>query len=231
MGSIPGVVMLSEVNPEGGGWGVLEADSYTSPWEQAKNWYGIQLKKQDYIGSGKELTSYCHQHQQSLIIRDWTHINFFKHPPTFKQPIEKLLNFEMISEELEVKAFAFVRDPIDVWISYGYPDADYFFGQINRYSKELKKHGIKTFAYEHFCENPELIIREICDYIDIEYSDHFKKFESNENVNGDIRHPKKKPSRGRLTTGISLLARIPIPDDKQKEMNNSSEFKKLNELK
>ena len=38
VGSMNDIIMLSEVNPLGGGWGKRRENSYTTPAEQAKKW-------------------------------------------------------------------------------------------------------------------------------------------------------------------------------------------------
>ncbi len=42
LGSLPDVVIMSEVNPLGGGWGERGANSLTTIKDQAKHWYHLE---------------------------------------------------------------------------------------------------------------------------------------------------------------------------------------------
>ena len=46
LGCLPNTIVLSEVNPLGGGTGA--AVQATTPFEQARKWYGIELKSSDF---------------------------------------------------------------------------------------------------------------------------------------------------------------------------------------
>ena len=74
IGSLPNVVMLSEVNPLGGGWGARREKSYTTPKEQALNWYGIELRADDYVESILELNDICDKDNKTLVVRDWPYV-------------------------------------------------------------------------------------------------------------------------------------------------------------
>ena len=60
LGSLPGVVIMSEVNPLGGGKG-KGAESYRTIKSQAKNWYGIDLisDEDNFVECAIELEAFC----------------------------------------------------------------------------------------------------------------------------------------------------------------------------
>ena len=79
LGSLPNVVMLSEVSPIGGGWGKEGPDSFTTVKEQAKNWYQIELSSDDFVENIVELEKFCNDNKLYLVVRDWSFINFMPH--------------------------------------------------------------------------------------------------------------------------------------------------------
>ena len=226
LGMLPRVVMLSEVNPLGGGWGALGPDSHTTPQAQAWHWYGIRLGRKGYSEAMAELLDHCKQRGKHLVVRDWTHVNFFQHPG-MPAPSETLMNLEVLCENMPVQPFAFVRNPLDVWISRGFPPAGDFFRQMNRYGKALVDRGIEVFTYEEFCQKPEPTMQRLCHFLDLPYDEGFRNFHLNTKVNGDIRHPKGRPSRGRLEHGISVLPDLPLPEERQQELLDCEAYQGL----
>ena len=230
LGALKNVVMLSEVNPLGGGWGLAGPDSLTTVKSQAAGWYNINLKSDDYLQSVLELVKHCETSQKQLVIRDWTHVNFFDHPTILEKPSNTLLNYELLKKNIDVSAFAFLRNPIDIWTSRGRPKPVPFFKQYLKYVNELEKHDIQIFKYEDFCAHPELTFRNICSFLDLPYSSTINSYQTNIRVNGDIRNPKGKPSRGRIDKGICVLPSIPIPEKFLHQIRNDQSLESINNL-
>ena len=126
LGSLPNTIVLSEVNPIGGGIGKDKENSFVTVYEQAKNWYNIELKNRDFKNAVFELEEYCINNNFNLIIRDWTIVNFAPMRKNHYQPCHDFLTLNEL-EELTPKVFAFARDSIDVWISRGMKNCDDFF--------------------------------------------------------------------------------------------------------
>jgi len=202
LGSMKDVIMLSEVNPLGGGWGKKLEKSYTTPYEQAKYWYGIELSNQNYLESILELEEFCKNNDKHLIIRDWSFINFSSVPYyNVYSPPMKFLNLDMLSKYTKVKTFAFVRDAIDVWISRGKPNIDQFGKEYFCFVSQFLKHNIPFFKYENFCKKSDSELEKICDSIKVPFDPSFiKKYNTFSNINGDIQL--KKVSRGKENGNI-----------------------------
>ncbi len=228
LGSLPDVVIMSEVNPLGGGWGEKKESSPNTIQEQAKQWYGIELRNNIFENSALELSNICIKNNKKLIIRDWSFINFTPHEYNNFTPPNKLLSIEKLKGQNKLRTFAFVRDSIDVWISRGMPLTQDFFTQYSLYIDELIKNDIKIFKYENFCKNPDLEMKKICMYIDIPYSDSYKKYNDFTNVSGDVQG-KQKP-RSITHTKIRPVARKTIPLRKIFELNGCSQMRETNKL-
>ena len=162
--------------------------------------------------------------KKQLLIRDWTHIDFYAHPGLNEGPSLKLENLLVLEQHFEVKPFAFIRHPIEVWTSRGRPAVAPFFANYLAYVKALASHNIQCFKYEDFCANPAASFKEICTFLELPYAPTFTHYQENERVNGDVRNPQKQPSRGRRTQGISVLPNRPIPEAFQKEINENQDL-------
>ncbi len=228
LGSLPNVVVMSEVNPLGGGWGIEKEKSPTTIKAQAKKWYGINLKNDAFGKSALELSNICITKNKQLIIRDWSFINFTPHEYNNFNPPNKLLSLEELKNDTGFIAFAFVRDSIDVWISRGMPPVKEFYTQYSRYINELLKNNIKIFKYEDLCKNPDFEIKKICEYIDIPYSESYKNYTDFLRVSGDIQN--KQKSRGIRSNKIIPMNRKTIYANKIAEINNSAQMIEVNKL-
>lgn len=225
LGCLPNVLILSEVNPLGGGSGKGNV-SYQSVKEQAKNWYNIELKSDYFVDNILELETICADSGRSLIVRDWTFVNFTPFINNNWNPPNKLLTLEQLLGKSELISFAFVRDSIDVWISRGTPDVKLFFDQYLRYVNELINNNIKFFKYERFCLNPQTSVYEICKFTGLEYSESFINYSQFPQVNGDV----QVSSRGQRQGKIKPLYRKLIAKDKIIAVNNCLEMIEANNL-
>ena len=228
LGSLPNVVMLSEVNPVGGGWGKEGLNSFTTVKAQAKNWYQIDLNSDDFVESILELEQKCEDSGKHLVIRDWSFVNFEMHEYNNCNPANRFLTLEELEGKCNVIPFAFIRDSIDVWISRGTPKTEEFFDSYLSYVKEILDKDIQIFRYEDFCRNSELTIKNICSYTGLKYSDSYQNYASFENVNGDVQI--KGGSRGMKQDEIKLLPRKPLPKDKIIEVNRCEKMIEANRL-
>lgn len=226
LGVLPNTVVISEVNPLGGGWGKEKENSFTTIKTQAKNWYNIELESNDFVENALELKEYCDKNNLYLILRDWSFVNFSSHQKNNYDPPNDFLILKYLQEKTDILPFAFVRDSIDVWLSRGMPDVNIFFEEYSNYINKLKENNIKIFKYEDFCGSPDKEMKKICEYIGVEFNDFYKKFNNFEKVNGDVQIT--KGSRGGRSKKIKKLRRRIITIDKIKELNASDKMKEVN---
>ncbi len=225
LGSLPNVVILSELNPLGSGSG-RKTESNKTVQEQAKNWYQIDIKSDQFTEGILELETKCSVQSKNLIIRDWTFINFVPFKNNNYNPPNRLLSLEALRGKCELKTFAFVRDSIDVWISRGTPSLSSFFQEYLTYVEVLLEEKIPIFKYEDFCNNPNKTISEICSLCNLQYHEVSNKFKSFSRVNGDV----QILSRGQKQRSVKPLKRKLISKEKIIQLNNCQEMIAANNL-
>ncbi|MCK5506435.1 MAG: hypothetical protein KAJ10_14835, partial [Thermodesulfovibrionia bacterium] len=225
LGSLPDTVVLSEVNPLSGGVGApIKAES---PYEQALRWYGIPLKSRDFSGSILELMEICRQKSLSLIVRDWSFVNFMPMSRNNYQAPYKFLTLESLKSKCNMAVFAFVRNAIDVFLSRG-EEINSFSTNYLRYVKAVVNLKVPVFKYEDFCRSPETILKSMCALGGINFSESFWNFSSFLNVNGDSQDRGK--SRGGKHNKIIVLPRKRVSAQKAYCINNNEEIKEANKL-
>ena len=230
---LPNVVMLSEVNALGGGWGKEGKDSSTTPYQQMQEWYGANhgMEGLDFSEQLDLVENDCWLQDNHFIVRDWTTVDFTKHRYNNNNPSFKLNTYntmlDLFGENL--KTFAFVRDSIDVWISRGCPDIDEFYFSYNSYLNYLlllqKEDKIQIFKYEEFCGTPKTILTEITNYLGINCEPYIINKVVDEDwmyytkVNGDTQN--SYPATDYRSKCISPLSRKPIGRVNVDRINNS----------
>jgi hypothetical protein len=225
LGCLPNTIILSEVNPIGGGSGKEEISCSTVK-SQASQWYGIDLKSNNFAEGLLELKDICIEKQKHLIVRDWSFANFTPLRQNNWQPSYTLLTLEVLQKETHVKPFAFVRDAIDVWISRGMPECNNFFNSYLKYVKAIIENQIPIFKYEDFCQNPQETIESICNKTGLEYKDVINDYQNFDKVNGDI----QILSRGRRQNSIKPLYRKNIKRDKIQKLHECPAMMEANQL-
>ena len=224
LGSLPNVVILSELNPLGGGGGQGAPRTVRA---QAQDWYQIELESDEFAEGILELEEICRRENRHLIVRDWSFVNFAPWRLNDWDPPNRLLTLEALRGKCKLVPFAFVRDSIDVWISRGVP-VERFFPSYLRYAKTILKGDLPIYKYETFCRTPGELIHDICEYAGLEYSDSWKNYESFTTVNGDVQIP--GGSRGMKQGKIKLLPRRRIPYEQIVAVNRSFEMIEANSL-
>jgi hypothetical protein len=225
LGSLPDTVVLSEVNPLSGGVGALiKAET---PYEQALRWYGIALKFKDFSGSILELMEICKQKGLSLIVRDWSLVNFMPMSRNNYQAPYEFLTLESLKSKCNMTVFAFVRNATDVFLSRS-EEINSFSKNYLRYAKAVVNLKVPIFKYEDFCRSPETILKSICALGGIDFSESFRNFSSFLNVNGDTQT--KGKSRGGRHNKIIILPRKKVSAQKAYAINNCEEIIEANEL-
>jgi hypothetical protein len=218
LGSLDDTVVISEVNPH--------LCAKYSVREQAKRWYNIDLKHDNYLDSVLELYQICININKRLIIRDWTFIDFTPSSLNNFTPSGKLSNMALLKKEVDVQAVGFIRDAIDIWISRWMPPN--FFPYYKNYINALTTTNIPLFKYEDFCEDPELILKKICFETGLNFSESYKNYIEFNNTTGDNTSP--IVSRGGKNKVITSLKRKKIPRSIIKELNGNSDMIEINKI-
>lgn len=229
LSSIPGTVVMSEVNPLGGGSGIgsLKDKPLNNIQDQAKSWYNIELESAGFKDNVEDLLEHCNQRESRLIIRDWTVVNYEPMAQnSFFSPNRFLILEELSS--LNPIVIGFVRNAIDVWISRGQPEVDLFFKHYYSYIKSLTELNIPIFKYEDFTKFPEEQLQALCSAADIPYAPVADFAVSYRKVNGDIQ--KGNESRGENQKTIKPLSRQIIAYHNIKKLNSNQDMIRSNEM-
>lgn len=237
LGSLPDVVMMSEVNPKSND-GKVEEKEYRTVKDQAKHWYDIDLKSEGYEENILELYDYCNKNNKKLIIRDFSFVDF--NPCAFNSnvPVNKLYTLELLKDKVETEPFAFTRDSIDAcvsWIPLRIKKTKSFFKLYRNYSEAVVDNGMPLFKYEDFCADPDKVMKEICESVNLNYSDEYKDYGSFYKVNGDINFTDKETkvrggSRGIKQKSIRPLKRKRIPLKRAVQINNNKDMVCANKI-
>lgn len=197
IGCIPGNLVLSEVNPHA---------SVVPPEQQAYEWWKLisdkevnVLRSQAYIQKIRCFSQKANEHQLSLIIRDWSSVNFLGDllvqdvlTPSYVLEQEVYLS----RGEFECHSAVIARRAEDVYASiiksfaeklpenFRFLSAEDFGKRYLQYARSVSRYRI--FHYEDICEEPETQIKELCEYLEIHYSASFlEKFKYFKQCTGD----------------------------------------------
>lgn len=201
-----------------------------NPVAQAQRWFNLfteddialfqRNQKINFVDVIELISKRCNERNQTLVIRDWTHLDFTGVP--FLSTISyRLTTAEVLNERFEVMPITTVRHPIDQWLSLTVVP-------IIRDRLLLKNflHGYRLFAehcvrigfirYEDFVRSPQTKMHEICDRLNIEYDHGFlDRWSSYSKITGDV----GPVSLNRLE--IKVLGRKPVDPNlvRQFELN------------
>lgn len=188
---IQGNLMLSEIHPR---W------SYYDPFSQAHDWFGLITAQEgqaflaqfgyDYIKAIQFLNARCVERGQRLIIRDWTHVDFFSGPFPAK-PIYRLSQYEALKNHFDIRHIALIRHPIDTCLSLRklppYKDitTEDFLNRYSAFINQIKPIGY--VRYEDFCDNPAPVIESACNTLGLNYSgDFLENYQQYTTITGDV---------------------------------------------
>lgn len=218
LASLENTVLISEVNPK--------ANALYSIQEQSLKWYNIKLKQNNYIKAVLELYEICNKKNKKLIIRDWTFIDFTPCHQNNFSPSYKLSHLEMLKKETEVIPFCFIRDAIDIWISRWMPP--HFFPHYKKYVEAALNANLPLYKFEDFCEEPESLLKAICNQTSLDYSENYKNYIHYNNITGDNTAP--LISRGQEQKLIYPLKRKNIPTAEIKKVNGNTDMIEANKI-
>lgn len=192
LGSMDGVVLLSEIHP------AVIAD--LSLIEQANKWYhlfspeDIQWLMQKGTIEFREavamINERCTEQGKTLVIRDWSYIDFIG-VPYRSQPCFSLKTADVLKKQFSIAHTSLVRHPIDQWLSLK------GLVRMENVTLEMFLQGYFRFAeycadigftrYEDFTRDPEKQLRILCDRLDLNFDPGFKNRWANySNITGDI---------------------------------------------
>ena len=195
------VVLLSEIHPIGPeireNMGVQP--NWGDPLYQFQNWYNLldineynEVKNSnlDFLSKIKFINKKIKNQKKTLIIRDWSFVDFFGRP--YVKPSQKLSLIETLSNDFEINNIFLIRDPIEMFISCNqklvFFQNNYSFDIfLDGYSAYLNKITYDKFIiFENFIQKPSQNLKKISKILNFEFDENFNQNLKNINITGDI---------------------------------------------
>jgi predicted O-linked N-acetylglucosamine transferase (SPINDLY family) len=209
LGCMEDVILLSEIHPLGLRW--------FNPLYQAQAWFHLFTPQQIEMiqrngGNSFEnaiplIYEKCLQHGKTLVIRDWSHLDFVG-IPFLEKPSYKPLTPKVLSNEFDIVSTATVRHPIDEWLSlrslrsfqWKITLEEFLRGYL-RFAEYFSQTGF--IRYEDFTESPEKEMKLLCKCLCMGFDPAFKKkwwkyttiTGDNNSVRGHSREIKRVPRK------------------------------------
>ena len=175
-----GVVLLSEINPNG-----VES---INPLRQAADWFDL-IPKSDirHLRNGDEddfrmvirqMYQKVSDRDETLILRDWSHVDFVGFPFN-DQPSRELELAKSLSPEFDVLNIASVRNPIDQYLSmkkltllnHSWNEGAVWQG-IRAFAEQIQ--DLYWFRYEDFLNNPDKALQDVCNAWEIPFDPSYR---------------------------------------------------------
>jgi hypothetical protein len=192
LGSMDGVVLLSEIHPAG--------TRYFNPLQQAHQWFGLltpgDLRRLqtggtvDFRDAISLIAERCSTKGKVLLLRDWSHLDFTA-VPFLPEPSYRLTLAEVLAERFRVVHTASVRHPIDQWLSLrrlpllqGKISVGEFLRGYARFSEHCIDIGF--VRYEDFTVDPDAQLRTLCERLRLRYDPGYRgRWAAYQKVTGD----------------------------------------------
>ena len=192
LGSMDGVVLLSEIHPA-----VINDLSLI---EQANKWYHlfspediqwlVQKGSVEFREAVAMIYERCTEQGKTLVIRDWSYIDFIG-APYYSQPCFSLKTIDVLEGWFSLVHTSLVPHPIDQWLSLKR------LVRMEEVTLELFLRGYFRFAeycadigftrYEDFTKDTEKQLRILCDRMELNFDPEFRNRWANyTNITGNI---------------------------------------------
>lgn len=194
LGVLPGVALLSEINP-----GAVKLFPTFNPLYQDAMWLGLlgaenieRFSHRDLgmIENFRELLQLFYDRASAagrhLVIRDFNYLDFVG-VPFVAAPSRQMVLYAALPHEVPTKSVAFIRHPVDQWLSLCTHDIvmaaltpSAFCDAYDAFLRGLRT--ITVHKYEDFVERPEAEFQAICRELhlpfDISFMERFHTFDS-----------------------------------------------------
>jgi hypothetical protein len=193
VGALPGVVLLSEVHPDG--------VRFIDPLRQALEWYGLLSAEEvaelsiaregRFLPTMRLIESRARARGLSLVLRDWSHLDFIG-LPQLAAPTGRRRLHEALVAGFGIRETCTVRHPIDQWQSMrrlsvvrGHVQLEAFIAGYRRFAEMAAELGF--LKYEDFAAAPDWGVRLLVERLDLRYDPGFAdRWAQNTHVTGDL---------------------------------------------
>jgi hypothetical protein len=186
------VVLLSEIHPL--------ATNLFNPLDQAHNWFSL-LTPEDIQWMNRKgqlnlleaidiVYQRCEERGKTLIIRDWSHLDFTA-IPFLPRPSYRLTLADVLKERFCVVHAATVRHPIDQWLSLrrlplleNKITLEFFLRGYRRFAEHCARIGF--IRYEDLTQDNVARMCDLCDKLKIRFDPEFNnRWASYDKITGD----------------------------------------------
>ena len=224
LGCMNNVLLLSEIHPKGGRW--------FDPIIQAHQWFGMfdsaeiregRLTEMPFLEKISRVYEKAYGQNKTLIIRDWTHLDFTA-KPFVENPTYELTTALVLDQQFELLHVATVRHPIDQWLSLRNLSVmkdqltlDQFLLGYRKFAEKACEIGF--IRYEEFIQDPPHVMTILCDRLKLLFDpDFLHKWYLYKTITGDTdnqRVPK---------TSISVIPRRPMEPGLLESFEKSKDY-------
>ena len=230
LGCMDEITLLSEIHPFG--------SKVHNPLEQAHKWFQL-FSKEDidniashphaYVDAIQLIHDRATEAGKTLVIRDWTHIDFTGIPFT-DTPTYSLLNVELLSERFTVLSYASVRHPIDQWLSLSKLSmyignqkltiAHFMRGYL-AFAKLAKQMGY--IKYEDFAKHSDTALTDLCTGLELNFdSNYLDNWSTYSTITGD--NTTSSQSRFSKRTTIESTQATPVRASLLDQFTSNQDF-------
>lgn len=200
-GSLPGVTLLSEINPGSGVAGVriLEPAYQAFFWQKLfDDQVAEAVGRLPFDEQIEVISEKSHARGDRLLIRDWPYIDFFAQSRYWRQePTDRLSLVEQLKHRFDLRRIAVVRHPLDQWMSWlsyeGAADArafgfENFLVAVRKFAEATI--DIPRFRYEQFVDAAADTMEKMCAALGLPYDAVFlQRFRDYRQITGDVLEP------------------------------------------
>ncbi len=233
LGSMKTVALLSEIHPK-----AQKAVSFNAI-KQAQKWLNFDpnhpWQASDFVASIKAIEQHCSQQKISLLLRDWSHIDYLGVPVT-TEPDNQAALLNTLKNDFHIQHIQLIRNPIDTWLSTRrlnliktakISSTDFIQAYLNYLDQTSTDFQL---LYEDFLIEPDNMLKQACIHLKIKYDPDYKnKWHEFKQLTGDLSNlsshrnkPIIKP-RARKTMEIQEIEEI-------EALQNHPAFEKTLEL-
>lgn len=236
IGCMDGVVLLSELHPLA--WKLF------NPLKQAEQWFGL-VSQDDVLAlqkknKGREIYANaialierrCEERGDTLVLRDWAHLDYTGYP-FLATPAYHPLLFSELEQGSDIVRISTARDPVTQWQSLSGPvvmqelvrsgefGLDKFLAGYRKYAELCVQTGF--IRYEDFLKNPERELQKLCEHLEIRFDPGFvSKWAAYTTISGDTNplNPAK----------ITIRPQRPVDPDLKKRFLANADYHRACEL-
>lgn len=222
LAAMPGVALISEVNPLNRFGHIFEPTNPMLLLERSHRKLTTEEIKRDFLSQMGQVLDICHKDSVSLVIRDHSHTDFC----TGDEQANITPIHDFLGEGYDLISILTVRHPLDSYLGLYEQKWHKQFSPstLDEYSRRYhgfldRYRSLPVRRYEDFCIDPQAFMEDLCSLLRLQYSPVFLERFGEIKLSGDS---------GRSDNHtITPRPRRPIPEDVAEELTTSPSYEAL----